>query len=226
MTKLTLSFKGHLLSIHHLDEKPTTIGRDSDCGICVDSLAVAPKHAEFVSSDDGHLLLGLDPDYPVQLNGEQVDQASLHHGDLISIGKHTLVFSEDSQEFARAHPARAAEAECDGDDSDEQGEEIPADTVTGYMQIQSGRMIGRVIVFRRAITQLKCAGAKGVVVARNGDSHQLVRLDEKVRIKIDGIPVADEDVEITLRSNDLVEIDNIRFQFFIPTADGTPGTDD
>lgn len=227
MAKLTLSFKGHHLSIHRLDEKPTTIGRDGDCRICIDSLAIAPRHAELVPSEDGYLLLGLDPDYPVRLNTEQVDQASLRHGDLIQIGKHTLVFSEDRLELAHARPAKAevdTEAKTQADDAEEEVEESPTDSVTGYMQIQSGPRIGRFLIFRRAVTKLKRAGADGVVVTRAGDSYQLVRLKEQVRIRIDGIPIDDEDVEVTLHHNNLIEIDKVRLQFFIKTAEGTQGT--
>lgn len=228
MAKLTLSFKGHYLSTHHLDEKPTTIGRDEDCRICVDSLAIAPRHAELVPSEEGYLLLGLNPDYPVRLNNEQVDQASLRHGDLIQIGKHTLVFSEDSLELAHARPTTKAEvgteAKARADDPAEEVEGGPTDSVTGYMQIQSGPRIGRFLIFRRAVTKLKRAGADGVAVARTGDSYQLVRLKEQVRIRIDGIPIDDQDVEVTLHHSNLVEIDNARFQFFIKTAEGTQGT--
>ena len=108
MAKLILSFKGLLLSVHHLDERPMTIGRDPACRIAVDSLAIAPRHAELVSSDADFLLLALDPDYPVLLNNEQVDQASLHHGDEIQLGKHTLSFSNDTLELARRPAADRA----------------------------------------------------------------------------------------------------------------------
>lgn len=230
MAKLTLSFKGHHISIHHLEENPTTIGRDEDCGIRIDSLAVAPRHAELIPSENGYLMLGLDPDYPIQLNSERIDQASLHHGDMIQIGKHTLVFSEDTQGLVPTYPATTAEAEAEAeteaeaksrtDEPEGAAEKTSTDSVTGYMQIQSGPLIGRVLVFRHAMTQLKRAGAEGVVITRNGDSYKLVRIEEQARIKIDGIPVEEEDVEFSLHHDNLIEIDSLRFRFFTETSDG------
>jgi hypothetical protein len=221
MAKLTLSFKGHHLSIHHLGEAPATIGRDADCGIRIDSLAIAPRHAELVSSGGEYLLLALDPDYPVLLNSEQVDQASLHHGDLIQIGKHTLTYSEDSLELMPPHPPQDAEPEA----PEEEEDETAADSMPAYIQVQSGRRIGRVIVLRRSVTRLSRAGAKDVIVARKGDSYHLLRLDEKTSVRIDGIVLADEDVEMELRNGYVIDLDDVRCQFFTGEAGAAPAAE-
>lgn len=210
MAKLILSFKGHHLSIHHLGEAPAIIGRDKACGVCIDSLAVAPKNAEVVPSAGEFLLLALDPEYPVLLNEEQVDQASLHHGDLIQIGKHTLSFSQDTLEPA---PPRSA-TEPETEEPEEERDEITTDSVPAYMQIQSGRRIGKVVVFRRAVTRLSGAGAEGVVVRRNGDTYHLVKLVKQADIRIDGAPVARIETQVQLRNNNVVEVNDVRLQFF------------
>lgn len=220
MAKLILSFKGHHLSIHHLDERPATIGRDGNCGICIDSLAIAPRHAELVPSDGGYLLLTLDPDYPVLLNSEQMDQARLHHGDLIQVGKHTLTFSEDTLEIAP--PQSPNEPESEGPEEEVEGE-IATGFVPAYIQIQSGSRIGKVIVFRRAVTRLKRAGAEGVVVSRKGDTYHMLRLDGKADIGINSAPIADGEAEVELSNGDLVQVDELRFQFFTGEIGEPPG---
>ena len=109
MAKLTLSFKGHLIAIHHLGEGGATIGRDLDCAIPIDSLAVAPRHAQILAHADGYSITAIDPDHPVIVNSEKVEQAPLHHGDLIRIGKHTLHYAEAAQEVAIMPAAGAAD---------------------------------------------------------------------------------------------------------------------
>lgn len=219
MAKLTLSFKGHHLSIYHLGEAPTIIGRDETCGICIDSLAVAPKNAELISSDEECQLLALDPEFPVLLNDEQVDQASLRHGDLIQIGKHTLTFSRDTVELGLSRPA----AEPETEKPDNEGEKIATETLPAHIQIQSGRRIGKVVVFRRAVTRLSRAGAEGVVVTHDGDTYHLVQLEKQEDIRIDGVPVADDEMEVQLHNNAIVKINDVRFQFFSGETGEPPG---
>lgn len=218
MAKLILSFKGHLLSVHHLDESPMTIGRDLDCRIAIDSLAIAPRHAEMIPIDTGSLLLALDPEYPVLLNNEQVDQATLHHGDMIQVGKHTLEFSEDSFDLV---PNPVVIDNTQVSSTDEAGESASA-PVPAYMQFQSGPKIGRVIVFRRSVTRLSRAGAEDVIVTRRGHSYHLSRLGGKYPIKIAGTAVGDQEME--LHHNDIIEVGDRRLRFFcveaeVPTDD-------
>lgn len=209
MAKLMLSFRDRLLLIHHMEEQPATIGRDPDCRISIDSLAVAPKHAEIMPTEAGFLLLALDPDYPVLLNNEQVDQASLHHGDQIQVGKHILNFSEDSLELPARHrpPTEAAAA------SEAAEDDVGPDVSFAYVQVQSGPRIGRFIVFRRAVTRLHRVGADDVIVTRYDDAYHLLRLGGDSIVKIDGKEV-ESDAEVVLQTNNLIEIDDIRLQFF------------
>lgn len=231
MAKLTLSFKGRLLSVHHLDERPVTIGRDPGCGIRIDSLAVAPRHVELVPTDTIYLLLGLDTDYPVLLNNERVDQATLNHDDEIQLGKHTLHYSEDSVvlSFPRRKPAGAAAEPAPGEPAEppavevvEEDDEEPAGgAVPAYMQVQSGPQIGRVITFRRSVTRLNRAGAEDIIVTRQGDSYYLLRLGGQTVVRISGSRVT-ADGEVRLNDNDLIEIGELRFRFFAGRSGESP----
>jgi hypothetical protein len=214
MSKLTVSFKGHLLSVHHLEEQPVTIGRDSDCPLRIDSLAIAPRHAELVPTGTGWILLSLDPGFPVLLNNAPVDQASLHHGDTIRLGKHTLSFSEDSQAFAllpqRVEPEPAPEEPGGGLTQPEQHGAL------AYLQVQSGPEIGRVIVLRRRITRLSRLGIEDVLISRGGDGHRLTRLNSARRIKVDDRAIEEDDVPLSHKS--VIEVERLRLCFFAGDA--------
>ena len=202
MAKLTLSFKGHLISIHHLGEAPTRIGRDADCEIVIDSLAVAPHHATISVHPDGYSITIIDDEHPVLLNNEKIEEAPLHHGDLIQIGKHTLHYAEAAQEVA-VMPAAPK----------------PPDAVRSpqaaiaYVQIQSGPDIGRVLALRRESTRLTRVGANEVVIARRGEGY-VVNCDDPAReMGINGRPVP-SGTAVPLPEAALIEIGDLRCRFF------------
>jgi hypothetical protein len=209
MPTLTLSFKGRLLSVHHLDERPLTIGRDPDCRVAIDSLAVAPRNAEVVPAGTDYLLLALDPDYPVLLNGEQVDQATLHHGDSIQVGKHTLSFSVDSLQLAGSGLG------MDTPKLESAGLHSGGDTA--YLQLQNGPQIGRVILLRRAVTRLSHAGLEGLIVTRAPDGYHLSHLEGQAPFSVDGATLGG-DGDALLQDGSLIECEGVRLRFF--TAGG------
>jgi hypothetical protein len=213
MATLTLSFKGILLAVHQLDERPMSIGREARCRIAIDSLAVAPKNAEVMPTEMGFLLLALDPDYPVYLNDEQVDQATLHHGDRIQIGKHTLSFSA-----SRLEPLAP-----DGgiDTPGLEPADVDPNTLTAYVQQQSGPQIGRILVLRRAVTRLSHLGAEDLIVTRRTDGYYLSRLEGRTPLRVDGRTL-EEDAEASLLNGSLIELEDGRLQFF--TAEEGPET--
>jgi pSer/pThr/pTyr-binding forkhead associated (FHA) protein len=218
MSKLTLSFKGRLLSIYHLeDAQPVTVGRDTDCQLCIDSLAIAPRHAELMPTDTGWLLLSLDPGFPVLLNDAQVDQASLHHGDTIQLGKHTLSFSEDTLELGPIPPRE--EPTATREETGSQNAEVAEEAVPAYLQVQSGPQIGRVIVLRRSVTRLSRLGIEDVIVTRHGDTYRLARLGRKQRVKINEESMDADDA--TLTNNGTIEIGPVRLRFFLAEPEGT-----
>ena len=206
MANVTLSFKGRLISIYHIGDEPVTIGRASDCDVPIDSLAIGPRHALITAHPDGYSIAALDPGYSVVLNNEKIDQAALHHGDLIRIGKHTLHFSEAAQEVAVLPTAPQATAYRDS------GAEL------AYVQIQSGPDLGRVFALRGDSTRLVHAGASQVVITRRKDAYFLVCDDADVVFGVNGKP-APPRTEVPLKDGAVIEVDKLRCQFFCRTWD-------
>jgi len=202
MAKLTLSFKGRLISIHHLGEAPTRIGRDSDCDIVIDSLAVAPHHAMISVHPDGYSITATDDECPVLLNNEEIEEAPLHHGDLIQIGKHTLHYAEAAQEVA-VMPAAPMPPDV----------EQPSLAAIAYVQIQSGPDIGRVLALRRDTTRLTRAGANEVVIARRGEGYVVTCDDPAREMGVNGKPVP-SGTAVPLPEAALIEIGDLRCRFF------------
>lgn len=105
MPKLELRFEKQILGEYPVVGRPLTIGRSPGNDIVIDNLAVSNEHARVISVGDHFTVEDLQ-----SLNGTFVNNRKVAHktvlrdGDLIGIGKHTLVFFE----FAESAAAPAA----------------------------------------------------------------------------------------------------------------------
>lgn len=93
MAKLELRFEHSLLAEYKLEMRPLTIGRGPDCDIFIDNLAVSTHHARIFFEDNQYVL-----EDNHSLNGTFVNKIKvsgrvlLRDGDVIDIGKHSLVY--------------------------------------------------------------------------------------------------------------------------------------
>lgn len=93
MPTLTLKFKDNVISEYVLEKgKSLNMGRREDNNIIIDNLAVSGHHAKVDSVGDGFLLTDLQSKNGSFVNEQFVASHWLKHGDVITIGKHTLVF--------------------------------------------------------------------------------------------------------------------------------------
>lgn len=207
MAKLTLSFKEHLISVHHLGEAPARIGRDADCEIVIDSLAISPHHATISVHPDGYSIATIGAECPVLLNNEKIEQAPLHHGDVIQIGKHTLRYAETVEEVEVMHVAPKLPDVA-----------LPPLAAIAYVQIQSGPDIGRVLALRRDSTRLTRAGAKEIIIARRDEGYVATCDDPARMMGVNGKPVP-SGTEAPLSEAALIEIGDLRCRFFHGNAE-------
>ena len=101
MPTLSLQFKDTNLSDYRL-EKGTSliIGRRETCNVVIDNLAVSGTHAKVDMLDDGCLLTDLQSKNGTFVNGKLVTSHWLKAGDVVTIGKHNLVFALEQGEQA------------------------------------------------------------------------------------------------------------------------------
>lgn len=93
MPTLTLQFKDTNLSEHKLEKGSSLlIGRRETNHIVIDNLAVSGSHAKVDVLDDGCLLTDLQSKNGTFVNGKMITSHWLKPGDVVTIGKHTLVF--------------------------------------------------------------------------------------------------------------------------------------
>lgn len=213
MFKLTLSFKGLPLSVHPIAGPRLVVGRDPGCDLVIDSLAVAPQHLALQVVDGRVVLAALTAEFPVLRNGVRVGHALLEQGDRILVGKHTLAFSTRVEEPAQEPSVRAGPPQT--------GSERPRSGVDGlveaYLQVQSGRHIGKILTLTRSVTRLRRIGGTEVIVSRRERGYVLSRIGEANRVYVGRDQVLG-DQEVPLTHGMRIEIDGVRCQFYQSVA--------
>jgi pSer/pThr/pTyr-binding forkhead associated (FHA) protein len=93
MPTLTLKFKDKPIGEYQLQKGLSlTIGRRKNNGVVIDNLAVSGHHAKIDSVGDEFVLIDLQSKNGSFVNEQIINSHWLKHGDVINIGKHSLVF--------------------------------------------------------------------------------------------------------------------------------------
>lgn len=70
----------------------TRLGRHSDSEISLDDITVSRRHAEIERTDTGYVVRDTGSLNGTYLNQQRIEEAPLHHGDELQVGKFRLVF--------------------------------------------------------------------------------------------------------------------------------------
>jgi pSer/pThr/pTyr-binding forkhead associated (FHA) protein len=93
MPILTLKFKDNVINQYDLEKgKSLSIGRREGNNIIIDNLAVSGHHAKIDSVGEGYLVTDLQSKNGSFVNEQFISTHWLKHGDVVTIGKHTIVF--------------------------------------------------------------------------------------------------------------------------------------
>jgi pSer/pThr/pTyr-binding forkhead associated (FHA) protein len=210
MPKLTLSFKGRVIDVFHLETGSTDIGRNTDCAISIDSLAIAPLQATIIEDNNDYRLEARDEDYPVLVNHEQIDSINLNHGDVIQIGKHALTFAEDVMELGAdlTQPPVMEKNQTATEQSQNTDEDKPS---SGILQIVNGENFGRIISLSRNLTRIGHTGGDCAMIARREEGYYISFLEGENPPTINQQPLADKGQ--LLNDGDLIEVGGTQMQF-------------
>ncbi len=97
MASIRLLFKEKVLGNYQVGVGDTLlIGRDNVNDIVIDNLAVSAQHAKIESIGKGFLFVDLDSENGSYVNNQHSKSNWLNHNDTITIGKHTLQFSNQT----------------------------------------------------------------------------------------------------------------------------------
>jgi hypothetical protein len=207
MPKLTLTFKGHVINVYHLEKGETCIGRDGGCDIVIDSLAIAPRQLLIRQSNDNEYQLeAMDEAFPVLVNREKVELTPLSHGDVIQVGKHTLTYAEDVMELG-TDLGSTLQAKQDTE-ADHDSDEIPT---SGMLQIMNGENFGRVIPLNRNMTRIGHAGGDCAMISKRDEGYFLSFLEGPNPPVVNRISIGNGSHQ--LNNGDIIEVGGTKMQF-------------
>jgi predicted component of type VI protein secretion system len=193
--KLTLSFRDRILKVYHPTGARVLIGRDSDCDVQIDNLAVSPVHAQISVEDGRAVLTNSGEQGSILVNGEPVEERELNDGDSLEIGKHTLTFAQNG--------ANGVAAE------DPQATALP----TGWLQFMNGPKLGRTIRLDRNLVRLGKAGDQSAMIAGRQDGYYISHLEGKVPTRVQDEPLGEDSRK--LQEGDTIQIGDTRVLFFL-----------
>ncbi|MEW8028403.1 MAG: FHA domain-containing protein [Candidatus Thiodiazotropha sp.] len=210
MAKLTLSFKGRVIDVFHIESDKTEIGRNDDCTIPIDSLAIAPIQAVITRNDDqSYLLQAQEEAFPVLVNHEKTEETTLNHGDVIQVGKHTLSFAEDVMDLsADLGPIPANDQLPEEDETVENDE---SQSKSGVLQIMNGDNFGRIIPLKRNMTRIGHAGGDCAMIARREDGYFITFLEGPNPPRINRKPIGNQ--AQLLADGDIIDVGGTQMQF-------------
>jgi predicted component of type VI protein secretion system len=196
--KLTLSFKGKILKVYHLDDGETTIGRSPDCDITIDNLAVSPLHAIVTVNGFNAHLTDKSEDNNLLINSVKTSEKDLERGDIVLVGKHTLTYSRESQiqrETASPQPAP------------------DTSQPNGWLQFMNGPKLGRTMRLDQATMRLGKAGKHGAIIKFMDGNYFISHLEGEQPTKVGAKEVGDEAIQ--LKDGDNIQIGGAKMLFFI-----------
>lgn len=101
-TALLISTRGAVSGSRYLlDQDQVSVGRDPKADILLDDSTVSRTHAIFRKVPDGFQVQDTGSLNGTYVNRERVEQADLHNGDEIMIGKFRLVFFDNTAVASR-----------------------------------------------------------------------------------------------------------------------------
>jgi len=218
---LTLSFKGTTLKVYSFVDGEITIGREPECDIFIDSLALEPSHARIEITNDSATIFDLTDSIGVLVNGVATKEQALNEGDTIRVGKHTLDYSART---ANIEPATQNEPPATEPAAVEEttaepaavAEETEAEKQTGWLQIMSGKQFGKSMPLKQGITRIGVPGKQTAAIAHRSDGYFLSPLEGDAAPTVDGIAVNDGNYE--LKDGCTISIAGIQLQFYLESA--------
>src|SRR5512134_339520 len=115
MARLILSLDGSVLAEYNMTKERYTVGRLPDNDVRIDNAAVSGHHGLIINILNDSFLEDLNSTNGTYVNGKIIKKHAMQHGDVITVGHHSLRFidgeaDEPADEFERTMVIGAADA--------------------------------------------------------------------------------------------------------------------
>jgi len=228
MAKLILKFNDAVIEQIEIKPGDMAIGRRPGSDVLIDNLAVSGNHANIFSVGEDSFIQDLNSTNGTFVNNKKISKHHLKNGDIILIGKHSIIYINDKVEASMDSFAKtviinpAGKADLSGDaqkpnivaDADKKPAEAAGvvDTRQGAIFILSGANSGKRIELTAPVTNLGKTGKPAGTISRNRNTYILAAAKEGEIPKLNGklVPAQGEE----LKNGDIIEVGDSRLQFY------------
>lgn len=231
MAELTVKIGDQVLQSHSFDGDLLRIGRSRENDLVLDNLSVSRHHLQIRSHQGRYVLFDMNSSNGTYLNGARVTRKELLDGDQITVGKHVLVWHDESQQSTVLE---------DPDDPVDKESTKPRRGPRGRSQdnrpgawliVESGRLKGREFSIVRFETTIGKAATNDVVLTddwllskrqaiilrKGNDEFEIQDLGGLRKVKINGKPIEGKH---ELKNGDELELGGTKILFTCTTDKG------
>lgn len=203
MAKVILMYNKKVIDQIELEQGDTKIGRRPGSDVVIDNMAVSGEHANIFTIGDDSFIQDLGSTNGTFVNNKRVTKHHLKHGDIITIGKHTLNYVNENQSKPAEDFAKTViiSPPAGGDD--------PAGRKAA-LYVLSGPNSGRRIEVSKRVTNLGSAGKRSGIITRMDDGFVLEAGADETP-KLNGREISKSGSK--LKNGDVIEVAGTRLQF-------------
>lgn len=195
----TISFKDKILKVVRTETGNISIGRNADCDVVIDNLAVEPIHAN-VRLEDQAAYLAANSEQPDILVNEQPlqDEQLLRNGDVIRIGKHDIRYQFDPVSDSGRTQAIPLSS----------GRTVR----NGWIQFLNGSSMGKTMKLDKPYMRIGRSGKSMALIAARNDGYYLSHLEGEPVTRVQDRSVGDESILLT--NGDTIYVGKLQIAFF------------
>ena len=239
MARLVLSLDGQVLAEYNMSKERYTIGRLPDNDIRIDNPAVSGHHALIINILNDSFLEDLNSTNGTYVNGKIVKKHAMQHGDVITVGHHSLRFidsesDEPADEFEKTmviSSREAANLKVPGmtvrEAAPAAAQPAPAPAAANpfsfsagvlpkaKLQVLSGQFAGRELELVKTLTTLGRPGVQVAAITRRADGFYIVHVEsgrEGDFPLVNGVAIGPQARK--LQDNDVVQLAGVKMGFF------------
>lgn len=233
--KLILSFNDKVVGEFDLDKESFVIGRRPETDIHIDNLAVSGRHARIMTIAGESFLEDLDSTNGTFVNGRKITKHPLASGDLITIGKHSLLYKAEGEAAApeksggpsfaetivisagetAALRQAATEAEATREPVAAPASGVASNIGPARLKLLTASGDGKEMQLSKALTTLGKPGVQVAAISRRQNGDFIVHVDggenNAARPVVNGTAIGVKSQ--LLADRDVIEIAGVRMQY-------------
>lgn len=226
--KLILKHQGSIVKECVVTKPEFTIGRKPDNDLVIEDAAVSGHHAKIVQVQSVFFIEDLKSTNGTFVNGHKFDRKQLQDADVVTFGKHRLVFLEEG----KSAPATAPPAYEESDKtvflkSGVHGSPTGAGRQVGMLQVVSGRTDRTEYRLTKQVTIIgsqpdavvKLTGffapKTAAVIGRRSEGYYVTVTGESKKVHLNNLVV---EGQADLKDGDLLEVAGVKMYFYVKAA--------